>query len=280
MGCVKTILLAGAATLVGTASFAADMPMPPMMQPPPIEDVGSGWYLRGDIGMTNQSVGNMTNALDSGATGLRRSTGFDASPLVGVGVGFTYNSWLRFDVTGEYRSKANFKGSDQFTFFDGGGTARGHDDYTASKSEWLFMANAYIDLGTWWCVTPFIGAGVGIARTTIHDLRDNGGVFFSDGSYAASAAYGATTSKWNFAWAIHAGLAYKASQNVTFELAYRYLNLGEAESGDLIALGGGNSVYNPMKFRDLDSHDIKFGVRFSLDPEPTKAFPPPLMRRG
>jgi opacity protein-like surface antigen len=266
--------------LVGTASFAADMPMPPMMQPPPLEDVGSGWYLRGDIGMTNQSVGKMFNALDSGATNLNRSTTFDASPLIGIGVGFNYNSWLRFDVTGEYRSKANFKGSDQFTFFDGAGTAVAHDDYTASKSEWLFMANAYVDLGTWWCITPFIGGGVGMVRTTIHDLRDNGHVFFSNGTNVPNVAYGATTSKWNFAWAVHAGLAYKASSNVTFEIAYRYLNLGEAASGDLVALGGGNTVNNPMEFRDLVSHDIKFGVRFSLDPEPAKAFPPPLMRRG
>jgi opacity protein-like surface antigen len=177
------------------------------------------------------------------------------------------------------RAATSSPGSDQFTFFDGGGTAVGHDDYTASKSEWLFMANAYIDLGTWWCVTPFIGAGIGMARTTIHDFRDNGHVFFSDGTHAPSVAYGATTSTWNFAWAIHAGLAYKATQNVTFEIAYRYLNLGKAETGDLIALGGGNFVNNPMKFQDLDSHDIKFGVRFSLDP-PAKAFPPPLMRRG
>ena len=23
------------------------------------------------------------------------------------------------------------------------------------------MANGYVDLGTWWCMTPFIGAGIG-----------------------------------------------------------------------------------------------------------------------
>jgi hypothetical protein len=25
----------------------------------------------------------------------------------------------------------------------------------------VFLANGYVDLGTWWCFTPFIGAGVG-----------------------------------------------------------------------------------------------------------------------
>ncbi len=41
------------------------------------------------------------------------------------------------------------------------------NDYTFTKKEWLFLANAYLDLGTWWCITPFIGAGVGVANLTI-----------------------------------------------------------------------------------------------------------------
>ena len=36
------------------------------------------------------------------------------------------------------------------------------------------MANAYVDLGTWWCITPFIGAGVGAARVSIADFSDTG----------------------------------------------------------------------------------------------------------
>ena len=49
-----------------------------------------------------------------------------------------------------------------------------HGNYSAA----VFMANAYIDLGTWWCLTPFIGAGVGGAYNPIsgvagqrHQLR-------------------------------------------------------------------------------------------------------------
>ena len=37
--------------------------------------------------------------------------GFDASPLFGLGIGYYFNDWLRFDVTGEYRGTANFHGS-------------------------------------------------------------------------------------------------------------------------------------------------------------------------
>ena len=44
------------------------------------------------------------------------------------------------------------------------------DNYAASKSELGRLANAYVDLGTWWCMTPFIGAGVGAAHNTDHRL--------------------------------------------------------------------------------------------------------------
>lgn len=271
--------------LVGTASFAADMPMlPPMPAPPPLEDVGSGWYLRGDIGMTNQSVRKLSSPDYAPLTSLQQ-TGltFDSSPLFGVGVGVNYNGWLRFDVTGEYRGKANFKGTDRVAYNIGADLVVGRDDYTASKSEWLFLANAYIDLGTWWCVTPFIGAGVGFSRNTISGFRDNGwtqnrttGETVNDGYGFAEAA-----SRWNFAWALHAGLAYQASQNLTFELAYRYVNLGDAVTGDQINFFGQPGNNNPVTFKDLTSHDLKFGVRFSLDPQPIRpAFPPPLMSRG
>ena len=33
-----------------------------------------------------------------------------------------------------------------------------------------------------------------------------------------------------------------------------------------------------MQFKDITSHDLKFGVRWMLQPEP--AYQPPLMRRG
>ena len=61
MRSVKFLVAAGAASLLSSAAFAADMPSimpPPMYAPPPVEDFG-GWYLRGDIGFSNQSVNNV-----------------------------------------------------------------------------------------------------------------------------------------------------------------------------------------------------------------------------
>ena len=58
---VRTILLAGAAAIVSTSALSADLP-PVYHQGPVVEDFG-GWYLRGDIGMSNQKVKRIHNIL-------------------------------------------------------------------------------------------------------------------------------------------------------------------------------------------------------------------------
>jgi opacity protein-like surface antigen len=258
--------------LLATAASAADMPQPPPIYVPPIEEVSAAWYLRGDIGMTNQQVKSITNLLDSTFTSVNTvQKDFDSAPFFGVGVGYAWNSWLRTDLTGEYRGKANFHG---FQITSAGGP--GSDEYRASKSEWLGLANVYVDLGTWWCVTPFIGAGVGVSRNTISNFMDintpNGGV-----------AYGAETSKLNFAWAVHAGVSYKVTNQLSLEFAYRYVDLGDALSGDIVRFDGINQFNNPEHFNHITSHDLKLGVRWMLEPaapEPQPIMLPPLMRRG
>jgi len=160
MRSVKFLIAAGAASLLSSAAFAADMPMiappPPMYSPPPmVEDFG-GWYLRGDIGFSNQRVSRLNNVLDAGNTTSVQNLGFNTAGIFGLGVGYRVNNWFRADVTGEYRGNANFHGLDIVSF---NGAVIGTDEYHASKSEWLALVNAYVDLGTWWCMTPFIGAG-------------------------------------------------------------------------------------------------------------------------
>src|ERR1700744_5611822 len=145
MRCVKFLIAAGAASLLSSAAFAADMPAPPPYAPPPVQDFG-GWYLRGDIGMSNQSVKNIRLTDPTAYQGLNtfnETTNFDAAPTYQIGVGYQFNNWFREDVTGQYRGSSNFKGTDLISFPIGGGlVANGIDNYSASKSEWLFLANA------------------------------------------------------------------------------------------------------------------------------------------
>src|ERR1700709_2465060 len=234
MRSVKFLVAAGAASLLSSVAFAADMPsiMPaPAYAPPVVEDFG-GWYLRGDIGFSNQRVDRLNNALDTvGSPTSVQNNSFGTAGIFGLGVGYKVNNWFRADITGEYRGNSQFFGTDQLTY---AGPSFGTDTYHATKSEWVVLANAYVDLGTWWCMTPFIGAGVGGARVSIANFTDQGIV--SGGPPVASLAFGDNTSKWNLAWALHAGVAYKVTPNFTVELAYRYLDMGDGLTGDLRTL--------------------------------------------
>jgi opacity protein-like surface antigen len=278
----RIIAVAGAVMLASTAAYAADMPMPePAPEPVPLVEAAGGWYLRGDIGFSNQQVDDLDNALYHTGTIVNLDhvqKSFDAAPFGGVGVGYQFNQWFRMDLTGEYRGSANFHGLDTFT--DTAGPTQGVDVYSARKYEITGLVNGYFDLGTWHNITPFIGAGVGVSRNTIADFTDQG-QFLTGGVTTTSVAYGKDSSKVNFAWALMAGAGYEVAPGLTLEAAYRYINLGKAQSGDLIAFDGTNAVYNPMKFKDITSNDFKIGMRWALGgstPAPAYA-DPPLMRK-
>jgi opacity protein-like surface antigen len=274
MRSVKSFIAAGAATLLSQAAFAADMAIapPPAYAPPVVEDFG-GWYLRGDIGFSNQRVDRLNNALDATLTSSVQTNNFNTAGIFGLGVGYKFNNWFRADVTGEYRGNSQFFGKDVNTFAGGVGT----DTYHGSKSEWVVLGNAYVDLGTWWCITPFIGAGVGGARVSINNFTD-AGITNIGGIVSPSVAFGDNVSKWNFAWAAHAGLAYKVTPSFTVELAYRYLDMGDGLTGDLRTFDGTNGINNPTTFKNITSHDLKLGVRWDLTSP--QVYEAPLMRKG
>jgi len=261
------------------AARAADMPSLPPVNVPPIEEYASGWYLRGDIGMTNQSFKGLHQRLyDVPGTSVEAvGMGWDSSMFFGVGVGYQFNDWLRVDLTGEYRGKSNFHGSDNVRFTGG----QGVDNYSGNKSEWVVMANVYVDLGTWYNFTPYIGAGVGAANIRMSGFRDDGFTMIG-GALANSTVYAEDADKWNFAWAVHAGVTYQVTKSMYIDLGYRYINLGDATTGPTRAYDGTFTNGGSFTFDNIYSHDVKLGVRWLLEP-PAQYEPvtlPPLMRRG
>ena len=269
MSRVSTFALAGVtALLVGSGALAADLAAP--YQP----IATGGWYLRGYIGQSNQFVNSISHPSFATAPQFTffDKGGFDSAPFFGAGVGYQWNSWFRTDVTGEYRGKAGFHALD--SYYDTVNAGYRTNDYTASKSEWVALANAYIDLGTWWSITPFIGAGVGVAFNTIEHFRDTNVI-------AGGGGWADTGTQTSLAWALHAGASYRASQNFAVELSYRYLNVGNGRSGLLQNLDPSFSSGNPlapMTFHNIQSHDLMLGLRWLLQPEPM--YSPTLIRKG
>ncbi len=119
-----TFFSVAALVLVSSVVHAADYPQPiyqPEPQPiiiqqpaPAAFDCCDGWYLRGQvgIGMNNADYELRTSPLPPGARYVNQS--ISDSYFVGLGVGYNWNSWLRFEGTVDYRARTQFSALGRF----------------------------------------------------------------------------------------------------------------------------------------------------------------------
>jgi opacity protein-like surface antigen len=237
------LLLAAQITTTITTSLAADMPKGYPREPLPLPEaplvINSGWYVRGDLGYgwgrlsgAQAAVGfppdPSNNTLGNGMTG-------------GLGVGIK-RDWIRTDLTADYLSDMKYQG-----------TVVAPNDVTAKMSAWSVLLNGYLDLGSWYRVSPYIGAGVGAARVRVSDFQSTATPPFTAG---------ASNSQWNFAWAAMAGVGYTISPNVVADVGYRYLNLGDTKSA--------TDPSGYMTFKNIASHQVRVGLRWSFDDLPVR----------
>jgi opacity protein-like surface antigen len=272
---VKSSIAAAAAIVISataclsTPAHAADMPMPQpqvVYQPVPCCDTGR-WYLRGDVGVGIQTFESFDHSQTNSAFVWPPSwqivqKDIQDTSIFGVGVGYEWNSWLRFDVTGEYRTKAGFKATGSYTDFCGGGGVC-FDINSGNFSSAVFLANAYIDLGTWWCITPFIGAGVGGARNMISGVQDNG--IISNGTVGFGYTFN-DSAQWNLAWDVQAGLTYNVNDNLKVDFSWRYLSLGSPQTAVVFCQNTSSCPGAFYTLHDMTSQDFRVGLRWVFQP--------------
>ncbi|TAJ34801.1 outer membrane beta-barrel protein [Bosea sp. (in: a-proteobacteria)] len=291
MGSLKSLALAGALALgASAAAQAADLAYAP--PPPPPEPLGlkgtitSGVYLRGDIGVGVQSIGkyqqdDVTQYGGSFFGGSKSNAAF----FGGLGIGYRFNNWFRADITGEYRGSSSIGVND--TIYNPFARGPQTNTYKGNLTSLVTLFNGYIDLGTWNCLTPYIGGGIGFANNRIEGLTDQGIVYanYPNGPISPTLGSAASGSKTGLAWALMAGVGYEVNKNLTLEFGYRYLNLGDARSGR-ITNAFAAETYAPLKAKDIDSHDFRIGMRWNFGdpnccgtPEPVAYAPPPVVRK-
>ncbi len=287
MGRLKALTLAGAVailaapTAVVPAARAADLlPPAPQLEPPPlrgpVED--SGFYLRGDVGVGINGASSLNSTFSDGST-LASLGAWDGPVNVGdsgvfdFGAGYQFNSWFRADLTFAYLSGATYNSKVFYQFTGGGsncpvgGAATCGDNYNATVRGGLFLANGYLDVGTWMGVTPYFGGGVGFVVYGVNGLTDV--------SMSQANAYGMApnASGTDFAWDLTTGLAFHVTPNLLLDMSYRYVNMGAMSTG-AIACNGGSATgchYETQHF-NLASNDLMLGMRWLLP-----AYAPPVV---
>ena len=210
-------------------ALAADiLPPAPSLDSPALRgrfEAESGAYLRADAGFGQLQARRPSSTFSSPQpTFLREATRLDQAGLLGVGAGYQFNEFVRADVTGEYRGSASYSARASYADSANCGAARCAETYTGALRGAAVMGNVYGQIGSWFDVTPFIGLGLGFARTTFAPLY----VVAGNGHGAGQTQ---EVSQVRPAFALMAGGAWDLSSSVKIDAGYRYMMLGSALSG-------------------------------------------------
>ena len=127
------------------------------------------------------------------------------------------------------------------------------DPLHTSVQSYTMMFNAYKDLGQFGRMTPYVGAGLGVAYHIVDET------FFTGNPNLTNRIEGDRDI--SFAWALMAGVGYQVSDRATIDFGYRYLDLGSAETGRVDNAGFVNPA---VQIDDITSHEIKVGLRYSF----------------
>ncbi|HTV90934.1 MAG TPA: outer membrane beta-barrel protein [Stellaceae bacterium] len=200
--------------LAGAAAAAQTMP--------------AGFYLRGDLGGGfGQNVtftDTNPNAANCDLCGAQLPATINNSILFGGGVGYRFSPLLRGDVTVDDLPSFSLHGSTTLP--------AGSPSGSASFSSLVVMGNGYLDMnglypeafGLW---EPYVTAGVGVSW---NDVGAFSGAFTS-GELAGVTFNEVGSTRANFAWGAGVGVGYPITPSLTFDLGYKYLDLGELRSG-------------------------------------------------
>ncbi len=273
-----TKLAASAAILftLGAAAHAADLGDPIVIEPP-VYDVPEalpakigGWYIRGDVGYGWNKFRGADYMTPTGFNGFLEGK-LKESFSVGGGVGYHFNHFLRADLTLDHSFKSNFHGSTTGTctqLVTGTVVPCTSSDTTGFKA-WTLLANAYVDLGTYGRITPYVGAGIGGARVTWHELTNSiGPGFDQSGDYVHEGA-----TNWRFAYAAMAGASVDITCNLAADVGYRYKRISGNEMFGYEARSGTGVGID----RGIDSHEVRAGMRYKFGGCKTAALPEPVV---
>ena len=239
---MKRILLA---TVIATSSFAyAD----------------SGLYTSLKAGISDTKFEDYKLDLADGNDSLvfkHKDADETIYPNISAAIGFDFSKVSKVNARAEleytYKDKATFAPNISSAIFNGVElqALEGFPSLFVNELRTQsLMLNGYYDFKNKSKFTPYLSAGVGVSR--IENKVSINPEFFGDSENIT------TDTNNNFTWTAGAGIAYKVTENVALDLAYRYVDAGETDVSQSI---GGIKLKNTA---DLVSHDYSLGVRYNF----------------
>ncbi|ESW66444.1 MULTISPECIES: outer membrane protein [unclassified Mesorhizobium] len=208
----------------------------------PVE-VGSGWYLRGDVSYLVQKSFKDKDFAFTPASFDEKEDPIFAS----IGFGYHFNDYLRADLNVGY-----LPGNKIDVGYNDGTTVA-----SATLKNYAFsgILNGYVDLGTYVGITPYLGAGVGVVQSK---RRLSASYFTDNADPTDDFVRHDNKTQYSFAYTLNAGLAYQVSKNVSVDLGYQYFSAPDAEYVTAESL-----TSFPIR-KGINNHQVKVGLRYDL----------------
>ena len=183
--------------------------------------------------------------------------GFDQAPVVDAAVGYRWTPWLRTEALLNWSPQLNVSAQSNFL---GAGS---NQPVSSSGNGLAGFGVLYVDGPSLATVRPFIGAGLGAARTSLADVTYRFPAISSDAVTVTSG--GSSTS---FAYLLTAGVSIPVSERLDLDLAYRWTDLGtvktNAGSAKIVRPAGRSNLKIAGTQIDLKSQAVLASLRLSF----------------
>jgi opacity protein-like surface antigen len=205
-----------------------------------------------------------------------------AAPLYMAGLGYTVNELLKIDANYTFRGFYNYKNNLNYTgyaasepneniFFNLSSNALMFSGTLYAKgleSSYSSLASKLIkEIDGYGYIQPLIGGGLGVSYNTLSNFY---GMFTSSQTVDFAMADATAVA---LAWQLNAGLDWHITNRFSFDLGYRYLNVGRFNSNDyLISLSkvqNGSAIsqapaWAPAWIGSLSANELYFTAKLAF----------------
>ena len=227
----------------------------------------NGFYTSLKAGISDTKFDNSKDQLsesDFQLTFHNKDTDKTIYPSISTAIGFDFSKISNINARAEleytYKDKAKFSPSINKATIESEGNSETIDAPEGISSFFInelrtqsLMFNAYYDFKNASKFTPYVSAGAGVTRVKNTQTLNP--------QFSEEANLGLSDTSNSFTWSAGAGVAYKVTENVALDLAYRYVDAGEIEfKNKNVQLGG----FDLKSTADLTSHDYSLGIRYNF----------------